>query len=146
MDVTLKYRAEGCALEREASLYSRYLIGVEPGRETVERYVRANRKLGMDVAPDPDAGIMGFCVAHPWSIPFLDAAAALLWRDALVRKKIYTMAAVLEASTQYTAYFLPSGLAPGFLFLRLFVNGATACLKMAIGIPLFAFVRVLSRG
>ena len=87
-----------------------------------------------------DAGLTGFCLAHPWSIPFLDAGCALLRPDAALRKKIYIMAAILEASTQYTDKFLPADLPGHALLIRVAVNGMIACVKTAIGVPMLIFV------
>jgi len=127
-------------LEREARLYGSYLIDGEPPGEMIKRYVDANRKLGIDVVPASEVGIMEFSLAHPWSIPFLDAAAGLLRPRALLRKKIYTMAAVLEASTLYTEEFLPKSSSALSLFFQLAVNAMSACIKTAIGIPMLFLV------
>jgi hypothetical protein len=85
-------------LEKEARLFARYLIDCEAPPEMVDRYINANRKLGTDVVIDFDAKMMEFALTHPWSVPFLDAAAGFLQPNALIRKKIYVMTAVLEAS------------------------------------------------
>jgi hypothetical protein len=128
-------------LEREAYLYSNYLLDREPPEEIVKRYVNANRKLGIDVVPPSDANILKFSLTHPWSIPFLDAATGFLHPDSFLRKKIYTMAAVLEATPRYTEDFLPQNLSPLKLFVQLIANGLTAGIKVMIGIPMFLFIR-----
>jgi hypothetical protein len=128
-------------LEKEALLFSRYLIDREPPVELVDRYVNANRQLGIDEGPHLDDNILKFTWAHPWSISFLDAASGLMQPDALIRKKIYTMAAVLEASTLYTEKFLPGKLSALSLFWMLITNGIVSAIKIVIGVPLFFVIR-----
>jgi hypothetical protein len=84
--------------------------------------------------------VAAFCLAHPWAIPFLDAGCALLRPNAQLRKKIYIMAAVLEASTQHTDKFLPAELPGPALLVRVAVNGMIACVKAVIGVPMLIFV------
>lgn len=128
-------------LEQEAYLFSNYLIEREPSREMVKLYIDANRKLGTDTTPKPDVNILRFSRSHPWSIPFLDAATGFLNPESLLRKKIYTMAAVLEASTQYAEFFLPSN-QPALTFIRqLASNALNVFIKMLIGIPMFLLIR-----
>jgi len=88
-----------------------------------------------------DDHIIKYSISHEWSIPFLDAAAGLIQPDALIRKKIYTMAAVLEASTLFTEEFLPRPLSPLALFCLLLTNGMLAGIKIIIGVPLLLFIR-----
>jgi hypothetical protein len=128
-------------LRKEATLYTQYLINRHPSEEIIERYAHANRKLAIDSDIGPDASIVRFSLAHPWSIPFLDAAAGLLRPEALLRKKIYTMSAVLEASTKYTEHFLPSLQSSPAFIMQLVYSGLLALIKVLIGIPLWLIVR-----
>jgi hypothetical protein len=139
--MTPENHARSTPLAREAYLYSRYLIDREPPEEIVERYIKANRVLGIDSASPLDTDILDFSLKHPWSIPFLDAAAGFLKPDAILRKKIYTMAAVLEASPHFTGHFLPQTISPLKLFAQLIVNGLSAGLKIMFGIPIFLLIR-----
>jgi len=127
-------------LEEEALLFARYLIDCDPPREMVVRYIDANRRLGVNAVTAADEHILNFSVSHPWSIPFLDAAAGILRPEAVLRKKIYIMAAVLEASPRYPECFLPVNLSSLVLFLRLIINGFTACIKIMIGIPMLMLI------
>lgn len=125
--------------------------GAESAQQGAGGYVTATAESGVGglrgahpgsrvAHPGSSAGMTRFCLAHPWSLPFLDAGCALIRPEAALRRKIYIMAAVLEASTQYTDKFLPADL-PGPAFLvRVAVNGMIACVKAAIGVPLLIFV------
>jgi len=127
-------------LEEEALLFARYLLDRDPPREMVVRYIDANRRLGVNAVTAADERILNFSVSHPWSIPFLDAAVGILRPEAVLRKKIYTMAAVLEASPRYSEYFLPVSLSPLVLFSRLITNGLTACIKVMVGMPMLMLI------
>ena len=127
-------------LEEEALLFARYLLDCDPPREMVVRYIDANRRLGVNAVTASDEHILNFSVSHPWSIPFLDAAAGIFRPEAVLRKKIYAMAAVMEASPRYSECFLPVSLSPLALFPRLIANGLTACIKIMIGIPMLMLI------
>jgi hypothetical protein len=128
-------------LEKEARLLACYLIDSEPPPEMVVCYVDANRKLDACAVNEHDARMMKFVLAHPWSVPLLDAAAGFLQPDSLLRKKIYIMAAVLEASPRFAQQFLPKSLSYSKLFVNLTTNVFTAGIKVIIGIPIFYFLR-----
>jgi len=128
-------------LKQEAYLYTRYLLECEPIEEIVQRYIIANQKLGTDKVCLGDDNILKFSRSHPCSIPFLDAAAGLIQPELLLRKKIYIMAALLEASTRYADYFLPRSLSVLSLSAQITVSVISSGLKMLIGIPLLFIIR-----
>lgn len=128
-------------LRQEAHFYGYYLITRKPDEDFVERYVDANVKLGLNTVSGHDVRIVHYSLTHPWSIPFLDAATGILMPESLLRKKIYTMAAILEASTKYTEFFLPSNLSLSALIGQLLSNGLLVSMKILIGLPLFIFVK-----
>jgi hypothetical protein len=130
-------------LRKEATLYTQYLINRHPSEEIIERYAHANRKLAIDSDIGPDASIVRFSLAHPWSVPFLDAAAGILDPESQFRKKIYTMAAVLEASTEYTDEFFPTTSSAVSLIIKLTAYVLAAGVKIMLGIPVFLYVRRL---
>ena len=119
-------------LESEARLLSRYLIGREPGRELVGRYVRAEEHLG----EGPGGPLVDFVRRHPWALGPLDAACALLRPDAALRGKVLRMAAVLEACPEHAGRFLPAAGSPLGALARLFAVAAVAAGHLAVGVPL----------
>ncbi len=133
--------AKGNVLKQEAYHFSRYLIDRTPNEALVDGYTNANRKLSIDVPLQADKNVLDFALKHPWTISLLDAATGFIYPDALLRKKIYTMAAVLEAFPEYTEYFLPESNSTMMLLFRLIVNAFTAAIKIVIGIPLLMFIR-----
>ncbi len=127
------------ALARECRLFAAYLIGEAPPEEIIVRYTQANQALLPDSS---DSGrVVDFVSRHPWALPFLDAACGLLRGDDLLRKKLLVLLAILEATPQFAAEFLPPpgrGLVP--LAVEVGWNGAIAALKCAVGILLWPLV------
>lgn len=136
-----KNNSEDKTLEKEAVLFASYLLDRDPPEEMVDRYINANRKLGVNRVTATDENVLNFSMSHPWSIHFLDAATGLLMKDSLLRKKIYVMAAVLEASPRYAESFLPENLSPLMFFCRIIASGFKACIKIMIGIPMLMLIR-----
>ena len=125
----------------ESVLIGRYMLGCEPPRELQERYVAAQRILcneedQPDVSPE-----LQFVHRHPWALPFIDAGAGLLQPESVVRKKIFLMTAILEATPAYAEFFLPRREAVPHLLLDLTWQALRGGLKIAVGLPLFLWAR-----
>src|SRR5437016_1091752 len=88
-------------LEREARLFSHYLLGADPPREVVARYAAAHAFHFVEPAPADDRAVLDFAVRHPWALGPLDAACARRKPDSLLRKKLLMTAAILEASPYF---------------------------------------------
>jgi hypothetical protein len=125
-------------LETEARLFARYLVDSLPPPELIERYREANRVLFPEPGEPRDAAVIGFVHRHPWSVPFLDAAAALLRPSGLLRNKILLMGAILETSPAFADEFLPRNARPFELVFRLLVLGTAAVARAVLGAPLYA--------
>src|SRR5438046_10673840 len=69
---------EGRALEVEARLFARYLVGRPPPAELVDRYRAANAAIFTEPVAREDAALVAFARRHPWSVSLLHAAAGLL--------------------------------------------------------------------
>ena len=129
-------------LREEAALFSRYLAGGGTGsREVVERYIDACRKLRLDHAAGQDLGLLVFVSRHPSSLPLLDAACGIVHPEALLRKKLFLMLALLETTPAHATLFIaqprPFLRAVG----RLALYGASASLKILAGLMLYPLAR-----
>lgn len=133
-------------LHREACLFACYLIGRRPPRELQGRYARAIRRLAPRPTGPADAVVLAFARQHPWSLPLLDAALALVRGDALLRRRIFVMAAVMEASPRYAVRFLPEDQGLVRLVARLAGWGLMAGIRAALGLPLLKWVEARVRG
>lgn len=117
----------------------RYLLDTELSDALIQRYADANRQLLPGEHAPRDLAPVAFVLRHPWALPYVDAALGLLQPDALLRNKILIMVAVLEATPDYVAAFLPITLSKSALLLRLFGNGLIAGGKFALGCLLYPF-------
>ncbi len=121
----------------ESILIARYLLDCEPAQELQERYEQANRLLfGETTEPE-----LRFLHRHPWALPFLDAGAGLLRPESIVRKKIFLMTAILEATTAHAEFFLQGSGSAARLVGDLIWQGLRSALKITIGIPVFILAR-----
>ena len=129
------------ALRDEAALFSRYLAGGPTQPEVVERYVDACRQLLLDHPAGEDTGLLTFVRRHPSSLPALDAACGIVRPEAILRKKLFLMLALLETSPAHAALFIatprPFLSAAG----RLAFHGLSASMKIVAGLVLYPLAR-----
>jgi hypothetical protein len=125
------------ALDREARLFARYLVGTSPAPEILARY-RAARRALWPAPPEPhDAGRLAFLRRHPWCVGSLDAAAALLDPGGQLRGRILLTGAILEATTTHADAFLPRAVPLTTLLWRLTASGLAAAAQVALGAALW---------
>lgn len=131
---------ERSAVDHEARVLARYLLGVEPRGEIVERYAAAMGILG--TVPDGDA-VLGYSLRHPWALPPLDAACGWRRPASALRKRLLIMSAILETHTAYAEMYVPRALPAWRLVALLAWNGVAAVCKLALGLLLLAAVGVV---
>lgn len=129
-------------LAEEALRLSRYLIGREPSPELMERYTQAHRRLLSEPPSPRDRAWLAFSRRHPWALGPLDAAAGLAAPRSLLRRKIYLMTAVLEASPDHRDKFLPENRGPLGLIMHLGGLGLSAVIKSLTGLVLMRLIRL----
>ncbi len=124
-------------LTEESALIGQYLLGVVSSPELAERYAAAHQFLDLG-AEEPE---LRFLYRYPRLLPFLDAAAALLRPRSTLRKKVFLMAAILEATPEHAEFFLqrPAGL--WFTLATVVWQGARSAGKLLVGVPLFLLAR-----
>src|SRR5438046_9346229 len=120
---------EAPALEAEARLFTRYLVGRPPPAELVDRYRAANAAIFTEPVAREDAALVAFARRHPWSVSLLDAASGLLRPGSLLRNKILLMAAILETSPAFAAELLPRDARPPRLLLAPPPHGPARCAR-----------------
>jgi hypothetical protein len=128
------------ALEAEARIFGRYLVGSPPEPVLVARYCAASRTLWPDPPGPRDAAVLAFVRRRPWSVGPLDAAAALLDPGGLLRSKVLVMSALLEATPAYADAFLPRAVSTPALLWQLASSGAVAVAQAALGALLYPLV------
>ncbi len=119
---------------REGRLFARYLLKEEPPEELVERYVAADTALFGTKNHDV---LTSFVERHPWSLPYLDAAAAFLQPTSLLRKKLLVTLAIVETTPHYTHLFLPSKSSLLHALWRLSCQGVLSAFSLLLGMLLY---------
>jgi hypothetical protein len=117
---------------KEASLYSRYLIGQEPDEHSIALYIESQKKLKISLK-HREASQIKFVLLFPFTLPMIDGAMAILRPDYAIRKKLYIMFCILESSPKYHQYFLPQERKGSFLFTFL-LTGVRAVLNTIAGL------------
>jgi hypothetical protein len=125
----------------EARVLGRYLLGVDPRPELVERYREANCALFPE-PPDPaDAALLAFALRHRWSLGPLESALGWLAPRALLRRKLVVMTAILETEPALAVRF--EAVCPGRAraVARLIGLGVRSSMKTLAGIVLYPLAR-----
>ena len=131
----------GDTLRLEARQFARYIANGSARPELVERYVDACRKLTLDRPAGEDRGLLAFVRSHPSSLPAIDAACGIVRPDALLRRRLFLMLALLETTPEHSALFIAKPMrwlpAAGHLTLA----GLAACVKIVMGLVLYPLAR-----
>ena len=106
----------------------------------VDRYTHGASMRRADVGAD-ELAVTRFVVAHPWSLPYLDAAAALMGRGRVLRGRLQLMAAVLETTPEFADDFLPRAAPRLRVIVTLTWCGLAAGFKALIGAPLLIAIQ-----
>jgi hypothetical protein len=124
-------------LRSEAILFGRHLVGRDPSEALIERYARACVALGLGASEDT----LDFARRHPWSIGPLDAAAGILGKSSLLRKKLLVMTAIVETTPELVERTQPASLDLPHLAWRVGVAGARTALGVVSGLALQLVVK-----
>lgn len=116
----------------EAESICRYLIGHACNKDIKDGYADAVAKLNMALSPKQEK-IFKRMLAWRFYMRAIDGGLAFTHRESLLRKRIFVMLCLLEASKYHTDYFLPRKRSP-FYFLGIGLNVAYAFFTAIIGI------------
>lgn len=89
--------------DRQAAAYSRYLVGRAPSPEVLALYRSAASSL-VEICGRADP-LVEFSLRYTWSLGCIDAALALTAPDAPLRRRLFTMFAILETQPQFADEF-----------------------------------------
>jgi hypothetical protein len=122
-------------LEREASIITNYLVGKPCTGELVKRYVDANIKQAIQVGPEEEQLWKNALRGVYW-MSCIDSGLALVRPKSQIRRKIFVMLAILEASVDYCDDFLPRTRSKVQVLFLLAVQGVKAVFFATIGLIL----------
>lgn len=122
-------------LEKEAIAISTYLVGKPCSKILVDRYILAHQKQTILIA-QMDQKMWNWTLKSRFRMACIDSGLALTQPKSPIRRKIFTMLAILEASVDFTDYFLPASQPALIVFLKLVFQGTKAVACAIIGFVL----------
>ena len=125
-------------IEAEARAFARYLARMAPPPGLGERYAGAVERLLPGAETPAEHALLVFARRHPWSVAYLDAAAALVARHGRLRARLLVMAALLETTPEGAAEFLPRERGLGALALALPTIALRALWHTLAGLVVYA--------
>lgn len=122
----------------EAKIFGAYIVGAIPSQDIITRYIHIATS-----SPPPlttqDKAIISFIYRHPGLLGAIDAYAAFFRPESEIRRRLFIMFAVLEATPEYADKFLPKD--RGFLsFLTIFGVSLRAFFRLVMGCVVMAFI------
>ena len=124
-------------LLEEGRRIGRYLAGRTPDEDLIRRYEQAAGLLLAGEVPPTDRAAAAYALRHPRSLPFLDAACAILRPHSLLRSKVLLMTALLEASPKHVDLFVPNAVSVVRFLFELAFYGTRAFLTLFIGLLIY---------
>jgi hypothetical protein len=124
------------ATEKEARTFAHYLVRKQPSAQAIRLYQTAMQTSKPD---DADQKLLLFVVSHPSSIGLIDAGLVFHRPSSEVRRRLYVMLAILEASPDHSDLFIPKRHSPLYIFVIMY-TGMRAAIKAGLGLVLVKVV------
>ncbi|HUB93416.1 MAG TPA: hypothetical protein VMB52_02840 [Verrucomicrobiae bacterium] len=115
-------------LDKEALLFSTYLIGESPTTKQIALYTQSVPKAA-------NGSTYTAAVHHSFLLPYLDAYDALFRPASELRQRLYLMFSILEASPEHTELFLPQQRSWWYV-LRFVAYGIRGSYRLVIGVAI----------
>ncbi|HVX58663.1 MAG TPA: hypothetical protein VG964_02910 [Candidatus Saccharimonadales bacterium] len=125
-------------IKRQAEIFCHYLTGRRVTDKAVRDFSEAMARTASTLSSH-DEKLVRFAVKHPWSVGYLDGALALVEPEAELRRRLYFMFSILEASPDYHAEFLPQRRSPSYIFI-IAVAGVRSVIRALAGMILVKVV------
>jgi hypothetical protein len=127
-------------LERECSVFCRYLIGKEPNDYVQRKYREAHRSpplAHIDYSNPSDSFLVKLARISPWNTKLIESYARVFHQSSLVRKKLILLLAILESCAPTDSYLdsVDSTFIPLF-----FLRSLQRCLTFALLVVLATLV------
>ena len=127
------------SLDREADIISRYLIGKSASPSARQLYAEAVSSWNTDAKTE--SRLLKLAFGYPFLIGALDAGLVFCAPQSVLRRRIFVMFAVLEASPDYWDFFLPKKRSLGYLFV-IGLSGLRAIYRAIFGVLLIKSLRL----
>ena len=128
---------------KEAELISSYLLNRFPGNREKNIYSQAMHKFDLHFNVYENA-LWNAMMNSKYHMAYIDAGLAISNPTNIVRRKIYTMLAILEASPDFTDYFLSKKFSSLYL-INILITGVKAGMKAAAGLLFIKLIAIKCR-
>lgn len=137
------------ALDRECTIFCRYLIGQKPNEYVKKKYRAAHQASSLRNSSEcrADAFLVKVAGIGPWSTKIIDAYTRVFRPFSLVRKKLILLLALLESSAPAHGYLdrVDEGPNP-VLFLRFVFRCMVFGLVLMVGVLVIFPAELILRG
>lgn len=111
-------------LVHEANAIANYLIKSEVDSDLISKYSNAINQLDTSLSQE-DEKLFKLCIRKPFLLPLVDSGLALIEPFSTIRKRIYVMNCILEATPKYSNHYLPQTRSLNYLPLFIVKMGFT---------------------
>jgi hypothetical protein len=119
-------------LEREASIIGKYLIGEDISEAAIHLYLEAHKTNSLEI-DRTETRLLRLIYKYPGCIGMIDGGLALHKKDAVIRKKIFLLLAILETFPEYARHYLFPDTVSAKNLVGFFLIGMRGILRMIIG-------------
>jgi hypothetical protein len=131
-------------LARECRIFTRHLIGADPGEYVTTRYTDAHRVRPGFTAESPfDRFLCAFARGSPLMTRLADAWSAVFAPTAVLRRKLVLLLAMLESSAPHYRRLEAVPSVRALAFLSLSGRGLLAVLTLLVSLLVFVPARLL---
>lgn len=123
----------------EANILTKYLLNTPISANEEHLYNEAMTQLAIELTEE-EQNIWEYMFRHKWTIPCIDGALALTKPNGNIRRKIFIMLAILEASPEHAERFLPRKFNLFYIFKIIF-TGVVAILRAITGLFILKLIR-----
>lgn len=119
-------------LEREAKIFGRYLIGEEVNEAVTRLYLDAHRANPFEL-DEKETRLLKLIYRHPGLTGMIDGGLALQNKGSAIRRKIFTMLAILETFPEYSQHYLFPESVPAKSLVVFFLSGLRGVFRIILG-------------
>ncbi|WP_103071108.1 hypothetical protein [Aquimarina sediminis] len=123
----------------EANRITDYLISVPLQEQEQNNYVSAMCQFDFQLTKY-EKRLLSNMLKSKWKMACIDGGLAIKDPGNIVRRKIFTMLAILEASPSYTRYFLSRDFSV-FYYAKLGIIGVRAIFRALVGVIIIRNIR-----
>lgn len=123
----------------EANILTEYLLGKGVSQKEEALYNDAMLQLNIELTEE-EQSVWEYMFRNKWTIPCIDGALALTEPNGNIRRKIFILLAILEASPEHAERFLPRRFNLFYIFKIIF-TGIVAVLRAITGLLILKLIR-----